>query len=293
MDNFYVTLPSSVRSTYFTNTLADYVTHLPRAIELDGAWEVALVELSFTKSWYNVNTPQEVGIRINVPGSRSYIKDLRILPGRYSIADLILNVNTMLAAHSNEYDEVPIAGTETKERVKRIIRELNSRSIISAPYITVNKVKRKAVVTFGLDSKGSLVIPVMGDELRGLLGFSLDDEKDIMPDPTDVHRRITKETERAYDIEAGIYAVYIYSDIVKPNLIGDTSARCLRVVSIPSERSFGENCSMAFVNPSYLEVSNRRFKNIHVTLKDKTNENIPFQFGETLLKLHFRKKYAV
>ena len=293
MDNFYITLPSSVRSSYYKNTLADYVTHLPRAIELDGQWEVALVELSFTRSWYNINKPQEVGIRIDVPGSRHYIKDLRILPGRYSVTDLIFNINTLLAAHANEYDEIEISGTQTRERVKRIIRELNSRSIISPPYITVNKVKRKSVITFGMDSKGSLVLPVLGSELRGLLGFTVDDEKDLRPDPNDSTRIITRETERAYDIEAGIYAVYVYSDIVKPNLIGDTSARCLRVVSVPSEKQFGENCSMAFVNPSYLEVSNRRFKNIHVTLKDKTNENIPFQFGETLLKLHFRKKNAI
>ena len=45
-DQFYLTLPSNSSFTnYPKNTLAEYTTQLPRPIQLDGEWEVALVEI--------------------------------------------------------------------------------------------------------------------------------------------------------------------------------------------------------------------------------------------------------
>ena len=52
--NFYVHLPSNNLSNSETNTLWNYVTHLTQPLLLDGAWEVALTEISYTKSWYNL-----------------------------------------------------------------------------------------------------------------------------------------------------------------------------------------------------------------------------------------------
>ena len=48
MSHFYVTLPSdSSMNTYPDNTVAHYVTKLPRPINLDGDYEVALAELIY------------------------------------------------------------------------------------------------------------------------------------------------------------------------------------------------------------------------------------------------------
>lgn len=57
--DFYVFLPSddSSRSDNQTkvsrNTLTNYRTTLPSPLDLNGEWEVALVELMYTKSWFN------------------------------------------------------------------------------------------------------------------------------------------------------------------------------------------------------------------------------------------------
>ena len=51
MDNFYITLPSNVRS-FSDNTISNYETLLPHTIYLQDDWEVGLVELQYTKSWY-------------------------------------------------------------------------------------------------------------------------------------------------------------------------------------------------------------------------------------------------
>ena len=39
---------------YPDNTLAHYQTKLPQTMELDGQWEVGLVEIQYPHSWYNV-----------------------------------------------------------------------------------------------------------------------------------------------------------------------------------------------------------------------------------------------
>lgn len=53
-NNFYVHLPCNQASNYLGNTLGDYTTHLCHPIMLDGDWEVALSEISYTVSWYNL-----------------------------------------------------------------------------------------------------------------------------------------------------------------------------------------------------------------------------------------------
>ena len=55
MNRFHLTLPSnSSMSCYPNNTVAQFVTKLPQAIELDGDWEVALTEISFPIHMPNV-----------------------------------------------------------------------------------------------------------------------------------------------------------------------------------------------------------------------------------------------
>ena len=52
---FYVTLPSnSSMSLYPNNTLTSYTTHLVNQVNLTGKWEVALSEIHYPFTWYNI-----------------------------------------------------------------------------------------------------------------------------------------------------------------------------------------------------------------------------------------------
>jgi hypothetical protein len=50
---FHVTLPSNVNQP--GNTIANYVTALPNTEQLDGEWEVALVEIAYPVNWHNLS----------------------------------------------------------------------------------------------------------------------------------------------------------------------------------------------------------------------------------------------
>ena len=52
---FYLVLPSnSSMVTHPNNTLAQYITNLPRRISLSGDWECGLTEIHYPHDWYNV-----------------------------------------------------------------------------------------------------------------------------------------------------------------------------------------------------------------------------------------------
>ena len=54
---FYLTLPSNSSMNYYPdNTLAHFTTKLPQDVDLTGKWEVALVELQYPHSYYNIRT---------------------------------------------------------------------------------------------------------------------------------------------------------------------------------------------------------------------------------------------
>ena len=62
MASFYLTLPSNVKNDYHQNTVAHYKTNLPRkyVFPIGEDWEVALVEISYPKSWFTIDTPQKI-----------------------------------------------------------------------------------------------------------------------------------------------------------------------------------------------------------------------------------------
>ena len=50
----YVTFPSDSSMQYFPdNETSNFVTELSRTLQLDGEWEVGLVEIDCPHTWYN------------------------------------------------------------------------------------------------------------------------------------------------------------------------------------------------------------------------------------------------
>ena len=53
---FYVTLPSNSSIEYFNDKkISNFVTKLPKTIQLDGEWEVGIAEIDYPDTWYNIS----------------------------------------------------------------------------------------------------------------------------------------------------------------------------------------------------------------------------------------------
>ena len=84
-----------------------------------------------------------------------------------------------------------------------------------------------------------------------------------------------------------ITAIYVYCDIVQPQIVGDTSAPLLR--TIRSEKS-GEVITKTFTNTQYVPVQKKSFEDVEIVLRSDTGELVPFERGKVIATLYFRKQ---
>lgn len=99
---------------------------------------------------------------------------------------------------------------------------------------------------------------------------------------------ITKTSESPYvaDLSA-ISTIYVYCDIVQPQVVGNTSAQLLR--SIPAEGKFGDVITKTFTNIQYVPAQTKSFENVEILLRDDTGNPVPFERGKVVVTLHFKQ----
>jgi hypothetical protein len=102
---------------------------------------------------------------------------------------------------------------------------------------------------------------------------------------------IYEETETAkyiHDLRGGFYSLFVYCSLVEPQIVGNVTAPLLRNVHIEGKN--GDIVEKIFTTPHYVPVNSKEVNHIEIDIKDDNNQSIPFQFGKTVVKLHFRKK---
>lgn len=94
--------------------------------------------------------------------------------------------------------------------------------------------------------------------------------------------------EEAPDVRGSRYALFVYCDVVHPQIIGNTLAPILRAVSIKG--NYGDITDQLYDNPHYVPVLKRDFDTIEINISDDTGKAVNFQYGKLFVKLHFRMK---
>jgi hypothetical protein len=90
------------------------------------------------------------------------------------------------------------------------------------------------------------------------------------------------------DIDEGMSAIYVYSNIVQNQLVGDSLVPLLRVVPIRGAR--GELYrSEEFLHPHYLPTVKETTSELQFHLRRDDGSDISFKTGKVVLTLHFRK----
>ena len=117
--------------------------------------------------------------------------------------------------------------------------------------------------------------------------IGLNDGKSFRSTPQPFPRTDVLTTTSSADLEAGRYALYVYSDVVENIPVGDTSAPLLRVVDASGAK--GQNITRIYIQPRYLPVSKHSFSSIEIDIRSDTGEPIPFEYGRLMTTLHFRR----
>ena len=90
------------------------------------------------------------------------------------------------------------------------------------------------------------------------------------------------------DIDEGMSAIYVYTNIVQNQLVGDSLVPLLRVVPIRGQD--GELYrSEEFLHPHYLPTVKETTSELQFDLRRDDGTPISFQTGKVVLTLHFRK----
>jgi hypothetical protein len=70
-------------------------------------------------------------------------------------------------------------------------------------------------------------------------------------------------------------------------IVGDTKAPLLRSVGITGQQ--GSTVRHLFEKPMYVPLQKKHFESIEIDIRTDAGEVVPFQYGRSMVTLHFRK----
>lgn len=139
--------------------------------------------------------------------------------------------------------------------------------------LVVDKKSRKVLVRL---KAGAFI--TFNDDLYKLLGL-----------PRKAFFETTAGTQPS-DIYAGVYGLYVYSDIVEPQYVGDANVPLLKIVPLKTgSKTAGDMISTSYSMPHYIPVKTKHFDVINVNIRDDTGRKFAFERGKVVVKLHFRQ----
>lgn len=264
MEEMYITLVSNNRSND-SNTVASFITRLPKRMEFDRDWMIGLSEVTFTKSWFNVKEDSPIVLIDSSGEAYGYGK---LKAGFYETEkDLQFAIEQILKKI------VDIAPRLSYEKLPRIEFDIHSRRCTILP---------------GVSPKNLNMYLYLSEELNNLLGLHFHD-----PKPEGHNENFIKEgndSVRAYDLSGGIHNIYVYSNLVDSVFVGDRYTSVLRTLSVPNV-PFSTVCWIPFNPIQYHKLNTNSVSSIEIAFYDDSGEKIPFEFGRSTVTLHLKKEW--
>ena len=250
----YITLVSNASMDLFPeNRLSSFRTRLPYLHNFsEGNWSVALTELTYTKSWFNVSDHHTVSpayVDDSAPvASMKHAIGTKIKPGHYDKPEqLIEHINSLMASW-------PKPKTITKQ-----------------PVLEIKSNQKVALKTTGEETLSPNIVRDFGAlfsaEMAEILGIT---------------------GNRPAYLDQGMTSLFLYCDVVQPQVVGDTFAPLLRTVGVSSDVPFGQNVTEIFESPYYLPLSRSIFQEVTLDIRSDTGAAPSFNFGRVTATLHFR-----
>ena len=284
MGDFFLTLPSNVSKTDKTNK---YCVNLPKRIQLDGKWEVALVEIQYPFSWNNISgLIQPDGTTdnwIDVTFANGYQTTLFVPPGFYPTVEKLIDainygkekLSKSLAKTLEEWEGVKKQNPEVYAKwfsMKEGLKYNHQHDIFKFGFVyqeTLKRVQYKSI-------PGKIQSVQLSERLQYMLGFDI------------AHLKNKTYAKYIPDMKNGFYSLYIYCDVVEPQIVGDSIVNLLRTVHISGKHE--DIVERLYHTPHYVPVNKKEIDRVSIEIKDDRDQLVPFDFGKVVVKLHFRKK---
>lgn len=89
-------------------------------------------------------------------------------------------------------------------------------------------------------------------------------------------------------IRRGITSMYVYCDVIEPNIVGDSKVQLLRALPVSDDLE-AVTAHSIFVNPIYVPLQKKHFGTIEINIMSDTGATVPFDIGKSVVVLHFRR----
>ena len=268
MNQFQVFCPSnSSMDLYTNNTISNFTVDLNPAIELSGSYEAGLAEIQYPNSWENIrhnhNNIWLVYTRMLSPGnSARHSRRLDLNPGYY---ESVASIQKVL---------------DEKKEIRKYNGLKHVKIEVKNGYVTISVAEKDNTENH---NHGYIFdeITFSGDILK-VCGFT---EKELI-----LSRGENKKASLQPHPSAGFHNIFVYSDVISEQYIGDTFAPILRILPVEKERSTWGNLMKTYDPIYYIPVRKNRITSLKFELNNDVGENIPFsQYGHVIIILHFRK----
>ena len=124
----------------------------------------------------------------------------------------------------------------------------------------------------------------MSDDLQHYMGFDL---SNVVIEPLSFGTMAA----RPFDANRGLNLMYVYCDVAAHTVVGDTKTPLLRVCNVTGKH--GDFVRHTYVQPHYVPVGRREFDSIDIAINNELGRPMPFEYGKSVVTLHFRRRFQL
>lgn len=258
-DFFYMTLPSNASMGDFPdNKVTRYKTKLTQEIKLPGDWDVGLTEISYPQSWYNVREGELVWIvtRTSAGGEKE----------------------------SRHYS-LPEGCYRSLRQLEKAFKRTMSDDIggNNGVLFLLNDVSHKVTIKINQHMNHTCLI-------KKPLGLMLG----LAPEHMERHLECNENVTGVdiVDLSRDVHSMYIYCDLVKDQIVGDTVAPLLREVPLLRDENTPESKNVVFNHIYFHPVAKHSANVLLIDIRDDTGRPVPFERGRLVVTLVLKRRYS-
>ena len=328
-NDFYVSLESNADlQNHPKNKANNFKITLQTPIDLAGEWETGLAQLIFPHSWHeavlakaNHHHHHLFLIKLHIKGDGKhpttgqddpqlpgYWRELHILPTQYhTIKDLLLAIrNATEASKSGAVQYIyrtvhPLDPANPPDKTK-------GYGQVDTNHIRINctkgnklalPVELAAILSYDVEKMkgfsarlGIAIDRTMGDKPWLVIGTSAEQKWDYRQDvPSPLDENISLKIIDA-ERDVGLFQnIYINSDLIQTQFVGDTRANVLRIIAPQQEKGQVETFNFAPI--FYFPLRVVKFNTIEINITGDTGRLVPFDGGVVVVVLHLRRKHNI
>lgn len=283
-DEFYLTLLSEASLNFYPDNTANLFTvQLPQTLHLPEDFRVAATSITYPQTIQNM-TPYNN--RLVLEMDKYYPED----PDE--VFKLRVYIDVPCDNYTNIYDVLKILNENARDTFTKLkdahlldLFQLNE----STRRIEINTEQRDLVCKYsknlydGSSYQCHMTRMYLAGRLAWIFGFD--------PDTHNLLNDFETIGRYPYNLNLGYPSqLFIYTDIIEPQIIGDKLTQVLKICPVLDKMSvFGDVTERAFHNCDFFKLAKRSIDKITINITDKSGTSIPFLFGSLTLQLLFKK----